>query len=135
VCTEADDETMSEAELRAVFSAPLLRLMHPSPAPRTAPSESGGAAPAVPTTVPTMAPTTAPTMAPTTAPTLPDGSSLLIAWAIALELRTKYEPAARAKLAAHWKHVWLQGQLDLMLDSLLEALPLSAEQVMASDGL
>jgi hypothetical protein len=118
---------MSEAELRAVFSAPLLRLMHPSPAPRTAPSESGGGAPAVPTT--------APTMAPTTAPTLPDGSSLLIAWAIALELRTKYEPAARAKLAAHWKHVWLQGQLDLMLDSLLEALPLSAEQVMASDGL
>jgi len=53
----------------------------------------------------------------------------------ALELRTKYEPAARAKLAAHWKHVWLQGQLDLMLDSLLEALPLSAEQVLASDGL
>jgi hypothetical protein len=45
------------------------------------------------------------------------------------------EPAARAKLAAHWKHVWLHGQLDLMLDSLLEALPLSAEQVMTSDGL
>ena len=122
VCTEADDdETMSEAELHAVFSAPLLRLMHPSPAPTTAPCESDGGAPMVPTT------------APTTAPTLPDDSALLTAWAIALELRTKYEPAARAKLAAHWKRVWLQGHLDLMLDSLLRARPLSAEQVMASD--
>ena len=53
------------------------------------------------------------------------------AWAAALELHARHEPAARRALASHWKHDLMQegSSVGALLHTLLDTLPLSAPAV------
>lgn len=63
-------------------------------------------------------------------------SACFCAWAVALELHGHFEPAARARISAHWKHELLKpgSSIDALLHALLDALPLASSSAPSSQS-
>ena len=100
---DSAEDTLSDAELNGVFSAPLLASM------RTLASTAASGGPEDDDA------------------TTAGADECFGAWAVALEVHARYEPAARGRIANHWKHDLLKdgSSLDALLRALVNALPLS----------